>query len=176
MYLLLHFGSRPLDVAYIVRSNAIEANDYPDLEGDWKATVPASVTKTRNAYKWPIPKRLTHAIDLLQALHKKKGFVKQLGTQAQFVLALKNWFRQRVMPDAAKEERGVTEKGRGGRFYSMRSIRVWHGNEWAINAAIAKKEGLPEPFNPLQHTSGAMTRKKYAVRRVDRFEAGRIRK
>ena len=80
------------------------------------------------------------------------------------------------MPDAEKEGKGVTVKSPLGPRYSLRSIRVWHGNEWVINAAIAKREGKPEPFNPLQHTSGAMTRKKYAIRRVDRFEAGKIRK
>ena len=80
LFFLVNTGCRPKDAAYIIRSNSVQANDYPDFEGDWKATVPPAVSKTREPYRWDVPKSLNHAIELLQALHQKKGFVKELGT------------------------------------------------------------------------------------------------
>ena len=81
----MNFGCRPKDAAYIVRSNSFQTNDYPDLEGDWKATVPPSVTKTREPYKWAVPRHLNPFVELLQSLHKKPQFFKQLGSQEQFI-------------------------------------------------------------------------------------------
>ena len=56
--------------AYIVRANSIQttypANDY--LDADWKATVPQRVTKTKEP----------------RGLHKKRGFLKELGSAVQF--------------------------------------------------------------------------------------------
>ena len=72
--------------AYIVRANSIQttypANDY--LDADWKATVPQRVTKTKEPYKWAVPKDKNHLVDFLRGLHKKKGFLKELGSAVQF--------------------------------------------------------------------------------------------
>ena len=134
------------------------------------------MTKTREPYKWDVPKPLNHAIELLQALHKKPAFVKELGTQAQFTEAVKNWHKQRVMPDAEKDGKGVTVTDSADKRYSLRSIRVWHGTNYVRDLAVAKREGKPDPPNPLQHTNVVMTKKKYATERVDRLEAGKILK
>ena len=68
---LIVTGCRPKEAAYLVHANSFQENDYPDFEDcDWKATVPAEVTKTRQAYKWGIAKDMNDAVELLRALHR----------------------------------------------------------------------------------------------------------
>lgn len=172
---MLITGCRPKEAAYLVRANSLQKNDYPDFKDcDWKATMPAELTKTRLNYKWPIPRDMNVVVGILRALHQlAPDLESELGDLDKFTKAIDHWFLRRVLRDAEREKRGVTVRSPGGPCHNFRSVRAWHGSQWAMAAALARKEGKEPPFNPLQHTNNKTILRHYAVDPPDAVEAGR---
>ena len=150
VYFLLITGCRPHEAAFLIQAKkSFQPNDYPDFEGDWKATVPADFTKTRRPYKWDIPKYANSAVETLRALHKHVPTLQeQLGSWDKFTKALETWF-DRVMKDAAKEGKDVATHDKAGAKYNMRSARCFRATEWVKLAREAELEGKRPPPNPL---------------------------
>ena len=62
-----------------------------------------------------------------------------------------------MVPEAAEEYDEVTVRAATGEFYSMRTIRAYHGTKLYMEKERLEKEGKPPPFNYLQHTKWSMT-------------------
>ena len=70
MLLVLITGCRPNEAAYLVHAYSFQSNDYPDFRDcEWKATMPAELTKTRLDYKWRIPTDMNLVVALVRKIH-----------------------------------------------------------------------------------------------------------
>ena len=178
-------GCRPNEAAYLVLARGpIRKNAYahgvrslPSFKGDWMAVMPAAETKTGLDYKWDIPAAANFAVVLLRALHAyAPDLDEELGGRARFTKALKNWFVERVLPDAGYAARDAKEKEPAIPKYNMRSIRCYVGTDWAKRAKEADVAKRPRPPNTLQHADDRTTFRRYAKKSAaDNMEAvGRI--
>ena len=167
-------GCRPNEAAYIVHENSVQKNDFPDFKDCvWKATMPKEVTKTKRDYKWRIPSSENEVVGLLRVLHKWRSLKKDLDTRAKFHKNIDDFYTRIVLKDAEKDNDGFTEFSPSEQRHTMRTIRSWHGTQWAMEAELAKRAGRPLPFNPLQHVNNKTLLRHYAVNAPDAVEAGR---
>jgi hypothetical protein len=65
---LLWTGCRSSEAAYVIVEKSIVANDYhvPHLKFRFKATAPASITKTKRDYFWLLPAQLDSVVPLIR--------------------------------------------------------------------------------------------------------------
>ena len=161
--MVLLFGCRPSEAAYIVYSNSFSPNTFPELEGcDWAATVPPAFNKTKKLYKWPVPPKMIWMVKLVREMHGSPDLQSELNNSIpNFTESITQWYRRRVVLDAAKESDVVSQLLQAQGFLCMRTVRAFHAKEWAQAAAKAKRLGLPVPFNPLQHVSSKTTMQHY---------------
>ena len=164
MLCVLLFSCRPSEAAYLIHANSFQRNTFAAFKDcAWVATIPASYNKTKLLYKWPVPKKMEWMVRLTKALHELVPTLQSdLGDpKTKFNTALQNFYKQRVLVDAAKLKGVVAIDTKAERFYCMRTIRAHHAEVWAEKAEECKRLGLPLPFNPLQHTTPKTTFKNY---------------
>ena len=161
--MVLLFGCRPSEAAYMIYSNSFSPNKFPELEGcDWAATVPPQFNKTKLLYKWPVEPKMIWMVKLVSAMHMIPDLESELNNSIlNFTESITQWYRRRVIVDAAKESVVVSQLLRTQGFLCLRTVRAYHAKEWAQAAAKAKRLGLPMPFNPLQHVSSKTTMQHY---------------
>ena len=160
MLLVLQTGCRPSEAAYLVleqsfkRTRAHEGCDY-------LAVVPAQYTKTRERYKWALKREANETVELVMALHERPPSLHLLGTQAQLADKLHNWFKRRILPDAAKTSQAVDDALKSQFKYNLRTVRARFAEDWADAVKEAEALGKQVPPNPLQHRTARTTFRHY---------------
>ena len=167
MLFVLIWGCRPSEAAWMVCESAfVDGSAFREFfDADMAATCPTSYNKTRTLYKWPVPKEMEWAVELLRKLHGQVPELKeQLGDpKPKFTKTLSNWYSKRVLKDAAAEYDEVAERDapKDGEFFGLRTIRAYHGELLCRLKHLSEKNGTPPPFNYLQHKNWNMTRAHY---------------
>jgi hypothetical protein len=199
LYFLTLTGCRPVEAAYVVANHAQAIQAIEKLGGGVemphhrrslaKAVMPKEYTKTHLDYTFYVPKTaygqaFAVMVQALKDFHPQETGWPGGGSTRTLYLAVESslWYHMRLQHEQACSElrhriaRPATEKRCAAcAQYTARSLRCYYATRYVQHCAESAILGHNPGPNPLQHTSIAITRERYAAAGADSYE-GAVRR